>query len=460
MRRDFPDYAELSNPKPLSLGETQALLTKDQALVLFLDLWQMGNRPEETIVFAVTKTQARWVSVPVGNRALAGLVAILRCGLDATNWRAGEESREVCKKLLNTEVSQRATPPFDAATALELYHDLFSGIEDLIKGKSLLIVPSGALTQLPFEVLLTDFPGQDDYGLKTVKVGLLGATLDQNLTAADRGMPKVPAEGAVKMTALNANGPAERAGLKPGDILLSIDGEACANTQSCIQLIQSHAPGTTIGVLVVREGDERLIPAMLEARERKNWVPRFLKAGEGKEFGWLGVRQAITVLPSAGSLKALRTAKTSPAKKPFVGFGNPLLTGPDGGDTSAWGKQRCANAAPPARALIASRMGQISSLFRDGDISIENLRRQPPLPETADELCAVGSGLGVPPRRLDNVVYLGNRATVSQIKAPQGGGFRACARCSFRHTWAACFPNRVFRPKQKRARLGTNATSG
>ena len=54
---------------------------------------------------------------------------------------------------------------------------------------------------------------------------------------------------------------------------------------------------------------------------------------------WLGQRQAITVLPSVGSLKALRTAKASAATEPFIGFGNPLLDGVDGTDKSAWAKQ-------------------------------------------------------------------------------------------------------------------------
>ncbi len=49
-------------------------------------------------------------------------------------------------------------PPFDAAAAHALYRDLFGGIEDLVKSKRLLIVPSGALTQLPFEALVTEKP--------------------------------------------------------------------------------------------------------------------------------------------------------------------------------------------------------------------------------------------------------------------------------------------------------------
>jgi hypothetical protein len=59
--------------------------------------------------------------------------------------------------------------PFDFARAHSLYKTLFGPAEDLITGKSLLIVPSGSLTSLPFGALLTApaklsaSPGLSDY---------------------------------------------------------------------------------------------------------------------------------------------------------------------------------------------------------------------------------------------------------------------------------------------------------
>jgi CHAT domain-containing protein len=48
--------------------------------------------------------------------------------------------------------------PFSLARSFELYHALFDPIADLVKGKKLIIVPSGPLTQLPFQVLVTTEP--------------------------------------------------------------------------------------------------------------------------------------------------------------------------------------------------------------------------------------------------------------------------------------------------------------
>ena len=56
--------------------------------------------------------------------------------------------------------------PFDHARAHALYKALFGEVADLIKGKHLLLVPSGPLTQLPFQVLVTEPPmGSDPQGL-------------------------------------------------------------------------------------------------------------------------------------------------------------------------------------------------------------------------------------------------------------------------------------------------------
>ena len=98
LRQAFPDYAELANPKPLPLADAQALLGDGDALVLFLDFWQIGKVPEETIVFALTKTEARWTSIGLGTEALRERVAALRCGLDSGTWRAGADKAGISRR--------------------------------------------------------------------------------------------------------------------------------------------------------------------------------------------------------------------------------------------------------------------------------------------------------------------------------------------------------------------------
>ena len=349
---------------------------------------------------------------------------MLRCGLDSSNWRTGERSREDCAKLLGTEVAPEQVPPFDIAAANALYRDLFGGIEDIIKGKRLLVVPSDALTQLPFEVLVANYPGEENFGERKKQVGRLGATVN-NLTALERDALKVPAGTGVRVS--QVTGAAEKAGVKVGDIIIAIGGETVPDVGRFVASIQSHASGSAVTLRLLRDGSEVALTATLDSGTRVDWVPRFLKEGEGKEFAWFGQRQAITILPSVGSLKALRAAKASAAPEPFAGFGNPLLTGVDGADKSAWAKQECGKPAPK-QSRVASIVASIASLFRGGAVNVEDLRRQPPLPETADELCAVARELGVPEAGLGKAVHLGERATVAQVKALSASGDLARAR--------------------------------
>jgi CHAT domain-containing protein len=109
----------------------------------------------------VTKAEVRWVKLPASPDQVASDIQALRCGLDYANAWLGPDAH--CSDLLKVAYSpldyQLAKPlPFDLGRSYTLYKTLFSQIEDLIKGKRLLIVPSGMLTQLPFHVLVSEGP--------------------------------------------------------------------------------------------------------------------------------------------------------------------------------------------------------------------------------------------------------------------------------------------------------------
>jgi CHAT domain-containing protein len=144
---------------------------------------------------------------------------------------------------------------------------------------------------------------------------------------------------------------------------------------------------------------------------------------------WLVRLHAITVLPSIASLKSLRAAAgKSPAAKPYIAFGNPLLTGPDSTDKRAWDKQTCADSPKQHVASARGLRGSFGSLFRDGLGNVEELRKQDPLPESADELCAVARDL----KATDGDVYLGGQATERTIKGlSQSGDLRTRAIVHF-----------------------------
>jgi CHAT domain-containing protein len=312
LAREFPEFASLAAPEALDIAEVQSLLGEKEALLVILDTPAWAPSAEETLIWAVTKRDARWVTTDLGTSQLNERVTALRCGLDAAAW---EDGGRRCKQLLGDKAStarRRGLLPFDLDRAHDLNQRLFQQVADLIEGRALLIVASGPLSALPFQVLVTDKP----------KLAL-------------------PSDGA---------------------------GYASA--------------------------------------------------------AWLAKTHAISVLPSVPSLRALRQfAKASRATQPFLGFGNPLLVGQSGIDRRAWDRQTCDG---PAVVQVAQRglRGSPAPFYRGGLADVAIVRAQAPLPETADELCAVAKSIGA----RESNVYLGAKATEQTIKSLSADGTLARAR--------------------------------
>jgi CHAT domain-containing protein len=329
----FPEYAALSNPKPLSLADTQRLLRTDEALI------QMMFTPEEGFAWVVTSGEVRWVRIDLTAKALEETVAALRCGLDPALWHRADwwsedtkeqivlkaaqiARRQRCVQLVKTEPKTEIIKtrdketnvsllPFDLERAHRLYKVLFDPVEDIVSGKHLLLVLSGPLTTLPFNVLITKPP----------------------------------------------------------------------RTQ---------------------------IPTKFAAY---------------RAVSWLATRQAMTVLPSVASLQALRThARASRANKVFLGIGNPLLEGNQedyqlashykARAKAARDKQQCEPTITERIPSTARPPNSFTLPLRRAYAEIEEVRKWPPLPETADELCEIGLRLGVP----KSDILLGSRATEADLK--------------------------------------------
>jgi CHAT domain-containing protein/Tfp pilus assembly protein PilF len=136
---DFPDYAALINPKPLSVAETQQLLAPGEALVAF-HLSDQGN-----YVWVVTSDRAEWDEIKLSRREIEEKVQKLRAAADLG-------------KLLKQQ-SRRDDQLFDLDLAHALYIALFGPVASVIADKThLFVVSSGALTSLPLHLLVTEPP--------------------------------------------------------------------------------------------------------------------------------------------------------------------------------------------------------------------------------------------------------------------------------------------------------------
>jgi CHAT domain-containing protein/tetratricopeptide (TPR) repeat protein len=169
LARDFPDYAAVANPQPVPLSTVQAPLRDNEVLVAFIET------PARSWVWAITKTGLNIAPVALSGDGLAEEVAALRCGLDAADWvdpagwpaataaelerKQRQETRYQRCRTLHPRYVASGTLPFDAMRSHGLYKRLLGSMEKEIAGKQLIIVPSPALTQLPFNTLVTEPPG-------------------------------------------------------------------------------------------------------------------------------------------------------------------------------------------------------------------------------------------------------------------------------------------------------------
>ena len=120
MTREFPDYAALSKPQPLTLKDIQALLADDEAVVIV----NLGPKDAKSYVWAVTRSAADWKEFETTADQVSETVSRLR-------------------SLLNADSQE----PFDPKLSFALYRQVFGPVESIIGPKARWsLVLNGALT--------------------------------------------------------------------------------------------------------------------------------------------------------------------------------------------------------------------------------------------------------------------------------------------------------------------------
>lgn len=121
-----------------------------------------------------------------------------------------------------------------------------------------------------------------------VKRGLLGITIDgvTSATARALGLPKPKG---VLVTGVREGYPAEKTGLKQGDVILTVDGQEVNAPNELQMLIARNYPGAKVNLLIYREGQEKNIEVVLAEAPRPENTPA-LSSGDGRlDFENLGM---------------------------------------------------------------------------------------------------------------------------------------------------------------------------
>ena len=140
LAKEFPEYNALTNPKPLSLADTQALLASDETLISYL----IGEKT--SYVFAVSRDGLSWKELEIGADELNKTVSSIRMGLNFD------------------DIQRKKASPVKLEALYELYLKILQPVDEFIRPKAkLIVVLDGALTSLPFQLLVTESPKGRSY---------------------------------------------------------------------------------------------------------------------------------------------------------------------------------------------------------------------------------------------------------------------------------------------------------
>jgi len=131
---DFPEYAELVNPRPITLEKIQKVIRPNETLVT----WFVGTKT--SYVWAINQQGAPlFKAIPIGQKEVRHNITQLRKALDP-------------KVVYINEI-----PPFDFQLSGRIYDELFKPVQSAFAGKdTLVVVPHDDIGQLPLGVLTTE----------------------------------------------------------------------------------------------------------------------------------------------------------------------------------------------------------------------------------------------------------------------------------------------------------------
>ena len=141
---------------------------------------------------------------------------------------------------------------------------------ELIGINSQILSPSGGNIGIGFAIPSNMAKAVMDQLLKEGKVrrGMLGVTI-QSVDADLASSLNLPAARGAIVTSVAVGGPAEKAGIKRGDVITAIDKQPIVDNNSLRNLVASKGPGATVDVTAQRNGrDQHFQIALAELPDR------------------------------------------------------------------------------------------------------------------------------------------------------------------------------------------------
>jgi len=124
--------------------------------------------------------------------------------------------------------------------------------------------------------------------------GMLGVVI-QDLTAELAAQFHLPEAKGALVSQVNKNSPAEKAGLKSGDVIVRFDGKEVRDTRQLRNLVAAAAPGASVKIDAIRNGKERAFTATIGRMPAEAGATAKPQAEAGDQVADLGLSlQALT----------------------------------------------------------------------------------------------------------------------------------------------------------------------
>jgi serine protease Do len=138
---------------------------------------------------------------------------------------------------------------------------LISASGELIGINSQILSPSGGNIGIGFAIPSNMARGVMDQLVKSGKVqrGQLGVAI-QPMTPELASKLSLPEVRGVAVNGVTSKGPAERAGVRPGDVIVAFDGQRIDDGNTLRNLVASTPPGTKVNLTLIRDGREQQLP--------------------------------------------------------------------------------------------------------------------------------------------------------------------------------------------------------
>jgi serine protease Do len=183
---------------------------------------------------------------------------------------------------------------------------------------------------IPIDLVMSIKKSIDKYG-KVVR-GWIGVSVQEITPELAKGLGLTAARGALISEVMKAS-PAEKSGLKQGDVIIGIDGKTVGNTSSMRFQISEVLPGASVKVKVLRDGKEKVF-TVVAGDLAKAKIPEHMVAIQDNKFlsGATvadltpATRETLALKPDIQGVAVIEVANNSAAAKTGLRPGDIILS--------------------------------------------------------------------------------------------------------------------------------------